>query len=90
MYGSANRDESVFEDPQRFDVTRDPNPHISLGFGAHFCLDAALARLELRIMFEELIARLDDWAWADDLGPRRLPNAFVRGITEFPVTFSAR
>ena len=90
MYGSANRDESVFENPQRFDVARDPNPHISFGFGAHFCLGAALARLELRIMFEELIARLDDWAWADDLGPRRLPNAFVRGITEFPVMFSAR
>ena len=90
MYSSANRDESVFDDPQRFNVTRDPNPHISFGFGTHFCLGAALARLELRIMFEELISRLDDWAWADDLGPRRLPNAFVRGITEFPVTFSAR
>ena len=90
MYGSANRDESVFDEPQRFDVTRDPNPHISFGFGTHFCLGAALARLELRIMFEELISRLDDWAWADDVGPRRLPNAFVRGITEFPVTFSAR
>jgi cytochrome P450 family 142 subfamily A polypeptide 1 len=90
MYSSANRDESVFDEPQRFDVTRDPNPHISFGFGTHFCLGAALARLELRIMFEELISRLDDWAWADDIGPRRLPNAFVRGITEFPVTFSAR
>jgi cytochrome P450 family 142 subfamily A polypeptide 1 len=90
MYSSANRDESVFDEPQRFDVTRDPNPHISFGFGTHFCLGAALARLELRIMFEELIARLDNWAWADDIGPRRLPNAFVRGITEFPVTFSAR
>ena len=90
MYSSANRDESVFDEPQRFDVTRDPNAHISFGFGTHFCLGAALARLELRIMFEELIARLDNWAWADDIGPRRLPNAFVRGITEFPVTFSAR
>ena len=90
MYSSANRDESVFDEPQRFDVTRDPNPHIAFGFGTHFCLGAALARLELRIMFEELIARLDNWAWADDIGPRRLPNAFVRGITEFPVTFSAR
>ncbi|MCJ7670482.1 MAG: cytochrome P450 [Acidimicrobiia bacterium] len=90
MYGSANRDESVFTEPQRFDVTRDPNPHISFGFGTHFCLGASLARLELRIMFEELISKLDDWAWADKVGPRRLPNAFVRGITEFPMTFSAR
>jgi cytochrome P450 family 142 subfamily A polypeptide 1 len=90
MYGSANRDEAVFDEPQRFDVTRDPNPHIAFGFGTHFCLGAALARLELRIMFEELLARLDVWAWADAIGPRRLPNAFVRGITEFPITFSAR
>jgi cytochrome P450 family 142 subfamily A polypeptide 1 len=90
MYGSANRDESVFEDPQRFDVTRDPNPHIAFGFGAHFCLGAALARLELRIMFEELVDRLDDWAWSDDLGARRTPNAFVRGIESLPVTFTAR
>jgi cytochrome P450 family 142 subfamily A polypeptide 1 len=88
MYGSANRDESVFEDPQRFDVTRDPNPHIAFGFGTHFCLGAALARLELRVMFEELIARLDDWDWADDVGARRTPNAFVRGIESLPVTFS--
>lgn len=89
MYSSANRDEDVFEDPQRFDVTRHPNPHIAFGFGTHFCLGTSLARLELRIMFEQLVARLDDWAYADDVGPRRLPNAFVRGITEFPVTFTA-
>jgi cytochrome P450 family 142 subfamily A polypeptide 1 len=89
MYGSANRDESVFEGPQRFDITRDPNPHIAFGFGTHFCLGASLARLELRIMFEELTRRLDDWERADDLGPRRTPNAFVRGIEAFPVTFRA-
>ena len=89
MYGSANRDESVFDEPQRFDVARDPNPHIAFGFGTHFCLGASLARLELRIMFEELTRRLDDWARADDLGPRRTPNAFVRGIEAFPVTFTA-
>jgi cytochrome P450 family 142 subfamily A polypeptide 1 len=89
MYGSANRDESVFEGPQRFDITRDPNPHIAFGFGTHFCLGASLARLELRIMFEELTRRLDDWERADDLGPRRTPNAFVRGIEAFPVTYRA-
>jgi cytochrome P450 family 142 subfamily A polypeptide 1 len=89
MYSSANRDETVFEDPHRFDVTRDPNPHISFGFGTHFCLGAALARYELRLMFEELARRLDDWAWADDVGPRRTPNAFVRGIDAFPITFRA-
>ncbi|HUV10403.1 MAG TPA: cytochrome P450 [Acidimicrobiia bacterium] len=89
MYSSANRDEDIFEDPQRFDVTRHPNPHIAFGFGTHFCLGTSLARLELRIMFEQLVTRLDDWAYADDIGPRRLPNAFVRGITEFPITFTA-
>jgi len=90
MYGSANRDESVFTEPQRFDVTRDPNPHISFGFGTHFCLGASLARLELRIMFEELISKLDDWAWGAKGGPPPQPQAFVRGITEFPMTFSTR
>jgi cytochrome P450 family 142 subfamily A polypeptide 1 len=89
MYSAANRDEAMFSDGDRFDVTRDPNPHISFGFGSHFCLGAALARLEIKVMFEELTKRLDDWAFADDVGPRRLPNAFVRGITELPITFSA-
>ncbi len=87
MYSSANRDEKIFENPERFDVTRAPNPHITFGFGTHFCLGASLARLELKIMFTELLARFDRWAWADEIGPRRLPNSFVRGITEFPITF---
>ena len=87
MYGSANRDEDVFDEPQAFDVTRDPNPHIAFGFGTHFCLGAALARLELQVMFEELTKRLDDWAFTDDIGARRIPNAFVRGISELPITF---
>jgi cytochrome P450 len=54
--GSANRDETVFAEPGRFDIGRDPNPHLSFGHGIHFCLGAHLARLELRIMFEELLA----------------------------------
>jgi cytochrome P450 family 142 subfamily A polypeptide 1 len=58
LYPSANRDESVFTDPFRFDVGRDPNPHLAFGFGAHFCLGASLARLELRVLFEELLAGL--------------------------------
>jgi cholest-4-en-3-one 26-monooxygenase len=87
MYSSANRDESVFDRPDEFDVTRPSNPHIAFGFGSHFCLGASLARLEIRTMFEELLRRFDDLAWADDIGPRRLENAFVRGITELPITF---
>ena len=56
-YTSANRDEAVFADPQRFDVRRHPNPHLSFGIGGHFCLGAHLARLEGRVFFEELLAR---------------------------------
>ncbi|MGH7288858.1 MAG: cytochrome P450, partial [Myxococcota bacterium] len=56
---SANRDEHVFADPFRFDVARDPNPHLGFGQGVHYCLGANLARLEMRVMFEELFARFD-------------------------------
>ena len=56
-YSSANRDESVFEKPFSFDITRSPNDHLAFGFGSHYCLGANLARLEMRVVFEELIAR---------------------------------
>ena len=68
LYPSANRDADVFDDPDTFDVTRSPNPHLAFGFGAHFCLGNQLARLELRVMFERLLARLPDLALAGD-GP---------------------
>ena len=55
-YTSANRDEDVFADPQRFDIHRHPNPHLSFGIGEHFCLGVHLARLEGRVFFEELLA----------------------------------
>ena len=91
LYPSANRDETVFEDPYRFDITRTPNDHVSFGaFGRHHCLGAPLARLELRVLFEELLARLDDLelATADEL-PRRRGN-FVLGLERVPVTFTPR
>ncbi len=56
-YSSANRDESVFDKPFSFDITRSPNDHLAFGFGSHYCLGANLARLEMRVVFEELIAR---------------------------------
>jgi cytochrome P450 len=58
--GSANRDETMFDRADQFDITRKPNPHIGFGHGVHFCLGAHLARLELRVLFEELLARFDD------------------------------
>ena len=60
LYPSANRDAAVFDDPDTFDITRSPNPHLAFGFGAHFCLGNQLARLELKVMTERLLARLPD------------------------------
>ncbi|TMQ92357.1 cytochrome P450 [Actinomadura soli] len=84
-FASANRDEAVFADPGRFDVTRGPNDHIAFGKGGpHYCLGAALARLEMRIMFEELLPRLSDVRLAGDV--RRVRSNFVNGIKRMPVT----
>jgi cytochrome P450 family 142 subfamily A polypeptide 1 len=89
MYSSANRDEAVFDEPERFDVGREPNPHVAFGFGTHFCLGAALARLEIRVMFEELLPRLRDLHLASGSAPERIPNAFVRGFRSLHVEFAA-
>jgi cholest-4-en-3-one 26-monooxygenase len=90
LYESANRDEQVFAEPDRFDFARDPNDHVAFGgYGAHFCLGASLARLELRVMFEELLRGLP--ALALEGGPaavRLRPNNFIVGIEHMPVTFA--
>lgn len=80
---SANRDEEVFADPDRFDVGRTPNHHLSLGAGAHFCLGASLARLELRVLFEELLARVDKFELTGE--PRMLRANNNSGIKHLPV-----
>jgi cytochrome P450 family 142 subfamily A polypeptide 1 len=87
LYGSANRDEAVFgDDAELFDITRNPNPHIAFGFGTHFCLGASLARLEIRVMYEELLRRLPDIELA---GPMvRTPSAFIRGIHSMPISYT--
>ncbi len=90
LYPSANRDERVFADPDRFDVARRPNEHVAFGFGAHFCLGASLARLELRVMFEELLRRLPDLALASDAPLPRRPSNFIVGIERMPVRFTPR
>jgi cytochrome P450 family 142 subfamily A polypeptide 1 len=88
MYPSGNRDEAVFADPFRFDTTRDPNPHVAFGGrGAHHCLGSSLARLELRVMFEELLRRFPDLALASSEPPPLRPANFVVGLEALPVRF---
>ena len=90
LYPSANRDEKVFADPFRFDITRNPNDHVAFGaYGRHHCLGAPLARLELRILFEEMLTRLDDLHLASDHIEWRTGN-FVLGPNTVPITFTAR
>jgi cytochrome P450 family 142 subfamily A polypeptide 1 len=91
LYPSANRDEAVFADPYRFDVRRDPNPHVAFGaYGRHHCLGAPLARLELRILFEELLARFSSIELVDPDEPAHLRRGnFVVGIESLKVKLRA-
>jgi cholest-4-en-3-one 26-monooxygenase len=88
FYPSANRDESVFEDPDSFRVDRRPNPHVGFGIGEHFCLGANLARLELRVIFEELAKRLEEIELA---GPfDRMRSSFLGGVKRMPIRYRLR
>ncbi len=83
---SANRDEAVFDDPQRFDITRNPNPHLAFGAGGpHFCLGANLARMEIRVMFEHLLDRMPDIQLDGEV--ERLQSPFISGVKHIPVSF---
>jgi cholest-4-en-3-one 26-monooxygenase len=87
FHASANRDEDVFDDPDTFDVTRDPNPHIAFGGGGpHFCLGANLARMEIRVMFEHVLERLPDIRQAGDV--QRLQSQFINGVKHLPIAFT--
>jgi cytochrome P450 len=90
LYQSANRDEAVYPTGDRFEVTRDPNPHVAFGIGAHFCLGANLARLELKLTFQALLERLPDMQVAPGAAPVRQASTLVRGIASLPVVFTAR
>lgn len=79
MYSSANRDPEHFERPEELDVTRNPNHHLSFGFGTHFCLGSSLARLEIRVFFEEFLARVANIEVVDG-SVVEMPNAFVYGL----------
>lgn len=85
LYPAANRDPAVFRDPHRFDAARAPNDHIAFGIGAHFCLGSNLARLELRVFFEELVRRLPGLVLDDADPPPRRPSNFICGIERMAV-----
>jgi cytochrome P450 len=83
QYAAANRDEDVFGDSAgALDLDRDPNPHLAFGFGEHFCLGAGLARLEARVVLEELLARWPDYALTAE--PERAPSTLLRSVTRLP------
>jgi len=85
-YGSANRDTSVFTDPDRFDVAREPNPHLAFGGGQHFCLGAHIARVEIEAMLREILTRLPD---VEPTAPAEwLPSTFISGPKHLPVRFT--
>jgi cytochrome P450 len=87
-YVSANRDEEVFADPFRFDIGRDPNKHLAFGYGVHFCLGAALARMEVSSFYSELIPRLKSIELTGD--PESVATTFVGGLKHLPVRYSLR
>lgn len=86
-YGSVNRDEEIFDDPYRFDITRTPNEHLAFGIGEHFCLGAGFARLELKTMFQELFRRFPNIDLAGE--PERLRSNFINGTKHLPVRLNS-
>jgi cytochrome P450 len=84
-YVSANRDEDVFTDPFRFDVGRDPNKHLAFGYGVHFCLGAALARMEVNSFFTELLPRVKSIELTG--APQHTATTFVGGLKHLPVRY---
>jgi cytochrome P450 len=84
-YPSANRDEDVFDDPFRFDIGRSPNPHLAFGFGAHYCLGARLAKMEIKALLKELIPRLRSVELAGE--PALVQSTFVSGLKRLPLRY---
>ncbi len=87
VYTSANRDEKVFINPDKFDINREPNPHLGFGIGSHVCLGANLARIEIKVVLEELIKRFSNMTYAG-AGPEMHRNPLVRSFVNMPVNIS--
>ena len=87
-YLSGNRDEEVFNEPFRFDVGRDPNKHLAFGYGVHFCLGAALARMEMNSLYSELVSRLESIELAGQ--PELSATVFVGGLKHLPIRYSLK
>jgi cytochrome P450 family 142 subfamily A polypeptide 1 len=88
LYASANRDPRAFDHPDVLDVTRAQHRHVAFGFGTHFCVGAHLARLEIRVMFEELLRRIPDWELVDPSEPKILPATFARAYDRIRIRFT--
>jgi len=87
FYRSGNFDEDVFDHPERFDILRDPNPHLGLGgFGAHYCLGASLAKLEIGLIFNAIADAMPDIRKAGE--PERLRSGWLNGIKRLPVSYA--
>ena len=87
LYASANRDEDVYAEPDRFDVTRKSNNHLAFGVGEHFCLGTHLARQEIREMFRQLLARMPDIELAGEV--QYLRSHFIDGVKHIPVKYTS-
>jgi cytochrome P450 len=85
FYGSANRDESIFDDPFTFSIDRRPNRHLRFGYGEHFCMGAHMARRSQRALVEELARRVEHWEIAGE--PEWITSSFVIGLKRLPVHY---
>ena len=88
LYQSANRDERVFDDPEVLRLDRDPNPHVAFGIGTHYCLGANLARMEVKVVFEELLRHLPDLRVPDGAAPERGESSLVLALSKLPAVFT--
>ena len=88
LYQSANRDEAVFDDPDTLRLDRSPNPHIAFGVGPHVCMGINLARLEIRVLFEELVRRFPDMHVAPGFEPVYVEHALVHALESLPVVYT--